>query len=491
VVIDDVAIFVLGGASLPWVSVDDDGLELFHPSPSPRQPLFHRGIESFQQQFFSMLRIPSSSPSRHLSLLLLGCAVSATIASSTGFNDPTTLIQQQQYVQDDAYDTPPGHPEILFYRGLASLDQEQRWQAQILGVVLERPLTFSRSQNAVLRGTEAVVQPTSELEHRRVHNRLSYFVADTLGARLQSLPNVVSSDDEQLPAMLVAKDGSLQVNSTRVHARHGPGDVMEWRWQPPSTQGEDAVQIGRIYFYGLTGYTIFADVDDTTKDSHVLSLPQLLQRSLSKIYVPVVHMPELFQHLKRTLATDDAPDVAFHYISNTPYSLAPSLDRFLTNSSYPHGPLHLYELLDKDPVTVFRYLDVRDFRLNEARRLAQIYPQRKILLFGDSLQKDPEAYGILLREDPDRLHYQCAFIHKPTGVNARREAIKNSPSTLLKAFNGVSPDRFYFYSDPSEVMNIDIANGRCRPDGDTGLKAGNGDVPDGPSMSDDESTFLV
>jgi len=268
-----------------------------------------------------------------------------------------------------------------------------------------------------------------------------------------------------LPGMRVAKDGSFETDTIPLYAGHRPGDVVEWRWQPPDTDHQaEAQQVGKIHCYGPTGFTIFADIDDTIKDSRVLSLPQLLKRTFTNIMEPIQYMPETFQYLQRTLATTESPDVAFHYISSTPYSLAPALNHFIANCSFPDGPFHLSPLRVKDPKTIVKYIEAMEFKVTEGRRLVAAYPQRKFLLFGDSAQKDSTSYGILLREDPDRQHYQCAFIRIATGVSAPLEAIKNRQSTLLKAFRGVDSDRFLFYKDPRELMDIDIVGGKCRPD---------------------------
>jgi len=163
------------------------------------------------------------------------------------------------------------------------------------------------------------------------------------------------------------------------------------------------------------------------------------------------------------LATRESPDVAFHYVSGTPYSLDPSIDRFFVNASYPLGVVTLAKLRFKNPTTVLGLLQYAQFKVVEANRVAAAYPQRRIVLFGDSGQSDAKAYGELMRGDPNGARYPCAFIRLVTGIDAKKEAKLNQRSVFDKAFAGVPTSRWYLYRDPAELWNIQWEQGRCRP----------------------------
>jgi phosphatidate phosphatase APP1 len=132
--------------------------------------------------------------------------------------------------------------------------------------------------------------------------------------------------------------------------------------------------------------------------------------------------------------------VAFHYVSLSPWQLAPLIDEFLAENAFPGGSLHLqaFRLQDGDLGDLLG--DSREKKLAAIEPLLARWPRRKFVLIGDSGQCDPEAYGELARRHPQQI--ERVWIRETTSrADARYDA----------AFTGVPRERWQLFADPAKL----------------------------------------
>lgn len=144
------------------------------------------------------------------------------------------------------------------------------------------------------------------------------------------------------------------------------------------------------------GYLIISDIDDTIKDSSVLDTKTLLRNTF--LYPPKIapNMPELFQQFQR-----DLPSPLFAYVSSSPIQLMPTLSQFI-DDHYPKGLLKLRQSTAWDQVIASKSESIAH-KTSSITQLLEAYPNKKLILLGDSGENDPEIYLDLHRTYPDRI----------------------------------------------------------------------------------------
>lgn len=184
------------------------------------------------------------------------------------------------------------------------------------------------------------------------------------------------------------------------------------------------------------GISVVSDIDDTIKVSEVRKRRELLLNTFVRPLKPVPGMAETY----RRWATNSG--TAFHYVSASPWQLAPALEEFLTRDGFPAGTLQLRTLRWRKEL--FGGYSPDTHKRTEIGRLLAMFPEREFVLVGDSGERDPEIYGTLAREHPGRI--RAIYIRDVTGEAATavryKEAFKGMPKEGWKVFKepGEMPD---------------------------------------------------
>lgn len=166
---------------------------------------------------------------------------------------------------------------------------------------------------------------------------------------------------------------------------------------------------GRALLVPVRGLSVVSDIDDTIKISAVRDRRQLLLNTFAREFVAVPNAAKRYQAL---LAS---PGSAIHYVSSSPIQLYPPLARFLRDSDFPQGSVHLRESTAISNV-IAHGADSRNHKLSVIRRLLNEFPLRQFLLIGDSGEADPEIYAEIARTH--RQQVVGIRIRDATGENA-------------------------------------------------------------------------
>jgi phosphatidate phosphatase APP1 len=133
----------------------------------------------------------------------------------------------------------------------------------------------------------------------------------------------------------------------------------------------------------------------------------------------------------------------FHYLSGMPDQLYTLTQEFIYTNNFPDGSFHmrhfgwatasLFEFLHSESTFLHKTNQLRFFLTNTARDL---------VLVGDSGEKDPEIYGSITREYPQRI--RAIFIRAIKGETFNDER-------FLTAFQGVAPEKWQIFNEPQQL----------------------------------------
>lgn len=184
-----------------------------------------------------------------------------------------------------------------------------------------------------------------------------------------------------------------------------------------------------------TGLSVVSDLDDTIKDSRVTERRELLANTFLRPFRSVPGMAEVY----RRWAAEGA---SFHYVSASPWQLFGPLVRFLEEAGFPAGTFHLKHVRLVDASAGNLFASPLETKGPAIRALLEAFPGRRFALVGDSGESDPELYGALAREFPDRV--VRVLIRDVTGEGPA------SPR-LTEAFRGLPPGLWASFTDPVSV----------------------------------------
>jgi phosphatidate phosphatase APP1 len=164
-----------------------------------------------------------------------------------------------------------------------------------------------------------------------------------------------------------------------------------------------------------------------------------------------IGMPELYQ--KWRLNNNNC---TFHYLSGMPDQLYLLTEEFIDTNNFPDGSFHmrhfgwafasLFDFLHSQSTFKHKISYLRFFLSNTSRYY---------VLIGDSGEKDPEVYGTIAREYPQRV--RAIFIRAIKGE-------KFDDQRFVSAFDGVPQEKWQIFNDPNQVP-IDLSRSPRAPAG--------------------------
>jgi phosphatidate phosphatase APP1 len=204
------------------------------------------------------------------------------------------------------------------------------------------------------------------------------------------------------------------------------------RYEIPSCGGES--HSGEVQLLTPDGVSVVSTIDDTIKKTGVENRMSAASNTLLFSYQAIGGMPRLYQAW-RTKGT------AFHYVSGVPRELYRSMARFLNESGYPKGSVHLREwnmeggsVLDKIDQLAGAFSD-EGFKRETINSLIEKFPTRRFVLVGNARTNDPEIFGEIARLHPDQV--RSIFIldeDRKSDVERLRAAFQELPESKWKVF---------------------------------------------------------
>jgi phosphatidate phosphatase APP1 len=204
------------------------------------------------------------------------------------------------------------------------------------------------------------------------------------------------------------------------------------------------------------GISIISDIDDTIKISEVLDKVRLLANTFISPFRPVVGkykntknksfeisfrflgMPDLYQQWQAK-----NKNCIFHYLSGMPDQLYTLTQEFININHFPDGSFHMRHF-GWAAASLFNFLHSRSTFTHKMSYLHFFLSNtnRDYVLIGDSGEKDPEIYGTITREYPERV--RAIFIRAIKGESF-------DDQRFIDAFEGISQEKWLIFNDPKQV----------------------------------------
>jgi phosphatidate phosphatase APP1 len=155
-------------------------------------------------------------------------------------------------------------------------------------------------------------------------------------------------------------------------------------------------------------FLVVSDIDDTVLrtglDEGISAVRRTLFRDAhTRRAVP--GMSSLYRGLERGLPDGDdelGPRPPFFYVSTGSWAFYEMLVQFLQLRGYPRGPLFL---TDWGPSEKYLRRSGVQHKKKTLRRLRSAYPDKPMVLIGDSGQNDPDIYVDFARDHPDAVKW--------------------------------------------------------------------------------------
>ncbi|KAI8638798.1 hypothetical protein BD408DRAFT_11320 [Parasitella parasitica] len=180
------------------------------------------------------------------------------------------------------------------------------------------------------------------------------------------------------------------------------------------------------------GVSVISDIDDTIKDTRVLSGARtVLSNTFFNPTRAVPGMADAYLHWYNQGAS-------YHYVSNSPFQLVHMLHQFIDNHHFPPGSFHLR------PSTGIISKLVQESGRSKRESICKIlrdFPHRKFVLVGDSGEIDLEIYTRIANEFPGQIikifirditTNHCR--HRLSKEAKKRRRMRNKRSLTFSAF---------------------------------------------------------
>lgn len=181
------------------------------------------------------------------------------------------------------------------------------------------------------------------------------------------------------------------------------------------------------------GVLVISDIDDTVKITEVTEKGKLIENTFFRGFKAVDGMAAAYRQWGRQ-------GVAFAFVSGSPWQLYGPLSEFLTKEEFPAAAFHLKSFSLKDPSVAGALADPDGHKLQEIGEILARYPKRRVVLIGDSGERDPEIYGRVARESRDRI--ARIFIRRVTSDDASsmryKRAFEAVPKKLWSLFDNAT-----------------------------------------------------
>ncbi|PTB71592.1 hypothetical protein M440DRAFT_1395524 [Trichoderma longibrachiatum ATCC 18648] len=326
-------------------------------------------------------------------------------------------------------------------------DNNTPWQAEFIMAVFEGEPKCKVAD--IVAGVAGLVGLADDAEERKtIEQRLLPFLWDIRAGRATTVSQHGGAELKLGPSGLngistnvleLTHDGETNAGGEASHTKRATLDV----------EGVEGVLSMETHFAGPEGWGIISDIDDTIKITTTSDPIGILKETFINQPRPVPGMPELYAGIKSLLPRD----TPWFYLSASPYNLYPFLRGF-RDEYFPRGTFILRDSSWKTITGLLSSLTMgtEEYKVDRMKKVHGWLPRRKLIVFGDSTQSDPEAYGEIYRMFPGWI--RMIFIRKDTNSAAIGLAEKNEPQRFEKAFTGIPRDAWHVFENPDECLDL-------------------------------------
>jgi len=203
--------------------------------------------------------------------------------------------------------------------------------------------------------------------------------------------------------------------------------------------GQEVTQRAAVLLTEPTGVLVISDIDDTVKVTEVfLGEDMVVRNTFLEEFRPVAGMAQLYRSWERDFGA------ALAFVSNSPPEFQEPLHDFLADSGFPRSPIHLRPLGGTKE-------ERRSFKQRKIEELLAQFPFRKVVLVGDSGERDPVVGAELLRQYPEQV------------VKVLIRQVDPQFTVDPSIFQGIPQERWQVFADPCQARLPDELRDRSVP----------------------------
>lgn len=336
---------------------------------------------------------------------------------------------------------------VVFFPTTAHKLNDTHWNIPIHGWIFEPELDSLKRKALIKTAGKMLFKVTTEEEKVILKRRLQTFTVDNQsmkyvnirfisdtestnesGRKIYRMPrsskdghfktNLTITKEELSPYLMC---GNKDVNSTTSILKFEAIEDGDTEKEEGFQQKERRVFGGVVHMIPPEGISVISDIDDTVKHTNYLNKSEFYKNTFTREFQVVPGMSQVYQNLQQS-QLGMGNDVAFHYVSASPYQLYEELAKFLIDEEkFPPATFHLKQIRIKDKTLLEFWKCPIEYKLKQIEPLLEKYPNRKFLLVGDSGEKDPEIYAELYKKYPTQI--QKIYIRNVN--NSTDERMKN------------------------------------------------------------------
>ena len=263
-------------------------------------------------------------------------------------------------------------------------------------------LGFGNRRKVVLRGRvlekkEETIARESDHRLRNLVRTIRLFKTDEVArARLRAvfgnLEKEIQADTEGFFDVEIETAGSLGED---VFQELGL-ELLHPKFEaPPTARGQILIPPATARF------GVISDIDDTVIQSNVTNRLQLLATTFltnEHTRLPFEGVAEFYRALRDGRGGSENNPI--FYISSSPWNFYALLNAIFSKRDIPPGPIFLKDFGTHTPFTAS---DHREHKLENIRRVLNMYPDLPFLLIGDDGEQDPHIYRQIVSEYPNKI----------------------------------------------------------------------------------------
>ena len=306
-------------------------------------------------------------------------------------------------VQAIGVDQAPDHVELV---GETILDDDNIWQDAVSTFVSGGASTTSTpnsGRSAHVKSPipenkaapESTPQDHGPLQHTEVQGPMAQITTKPTG-QFNGLVHITASDVETWNTMEIdTKEEPLDEDEKIKRKRL----IRLQAFTRNENKITSTIGVGVANLMESTGISLISDIDDTIKHTHIL------RGKLHVVKTTFFDRPEAvdgMSDLYHSLYTK--ANTGFHYVSNSPWQLFPTLRQFFHENRFPPGSVHLklFDWRDKNTRLALLQSPLTG-KYATIKNILADFPNRKFILIGDSGEMDPELYSKIYRENASQI----------------------------------------------------------------------------------------
>ncbi len=287
--------------------------------------------------------------------------------------------------------------ELLFFPGTAYQGLDSNWYVEIHGWIYSyhhlQPISkFQKLMQSLFKKIPGQFSVSGSESASLLKTRLKWFATGNQSGRALTIQLsgceyllAASNANGHFRSIIKVPENALRLNSNGTSII--PFNLV-------ATGQEHASISGSIYFLAPHGLTIISDIDDTIKQSDVNNKFKLLRNTFSKPFTAVPGMAKLYQQWLTNY------EAHFHYLTASPWQLYKPIVDFLATKKFPAGTFNMKHFRYKDRSFFKIFQNSITFKTLAIENFIQRYPQRSLLLIGDSGENDLEIYTRIAKKFP-------------------------------------------------------------------------------------------